>query len=208
MMIQRGLAGVTLVAAVAGLMAYQVAPGKADNDDDEMVILAWERMAAEPPGAVRVDTNTRGIVGGKLPWDINSAGGRLTVDGELEIRIRGLVLDHTLPNDGTPFSGGLNPFKTFSVIVSCLTPDPETGELVVVNVAPLDQATGNPRQFRASVPGGDCDIHTHVALPDPCMAPIVFVTSPLQPGDAAIPTTPPTPAGTQLTWIAVTGFGN
>jgi hypothetical protein len=62
---------------------------------------------------------------------------------------------------------GTNPVPAFRAIVSCLT---------IVNGA---VATSNvsTEPFPAS-PEGDAKIKAKVALPDPCVAPIVFVTSP------------------------------
>lgn len=184
---RRKIAGGTAIAVLAAFAVLPVLTGRADDEDDK-VILAWETMAAEPSAAVNVAINTRGIVGGMLPWDITRAAGKLTVGGDLEVHVRGLILDEGGgPNN---FVAGTNPFKTFGVIVSCLTVDPATNELVVANVTPINPKTGLPAQFHATVPTGNSDIHTHVSLPNPCIMPFVVVTSPT------------------MTWIASTGVGN
>jgi len=63
-----------------------------------------------------------------------------------------------------------NPFTQLRAVVSCQTID--AGAAAVANVeTPLVPASSS----------GDAEIDTTVALPSPCYAPIVFVTSP---GDA------------------------
>jgi hypothetical protein len=107
----------------------------------------------------------RDVPGGGLPWQIESARGELRTNGEVRVRVDGLVL-----LDGPPVPQdlqGTNPVPAFRAIVSCLT---------IVNGA---VATSNvsTEPFPAS-PEGDAKIKAKVALPDPCVAPIVFVTSP------------------------------
>jgi hypothetical protein len=84
--------------------------------------------------------------------------GRGTVDnqGEVEVRVRGLVIP-------VPPFNGTNPVPFFKATVSCIT-----GE-GVVNVS-----TGN---FPANTEG-DSRIEGTVNLPHPCMHPIVFVVAP------------------------------
>ncbi len=96
----------------------------------------------------------RGVPGGGLPWIISSGEGELHLDGTIEVHVRGLVLE-----------SGMNPVTSFKALVSCFDFDGN-----VVNVS-----TG---EFPASSEG-DSDIKDTVSeLPDPCFAPIVFVTSP------------------------------
>jgi hypothetical protein len=110
----------------------------------------------------------RGINGGGLPWVITSANGLLHADGKLEIQVRGLVID---PNDPAAIAAGragTNPVTDFIAIVSCLSKD-ANGAATTVNVQT------NP--FPAS-PTGDSTISDMVSLPQPCIAPIVFIASP------------------------------
>jgi hypothetical protein len=97
----------------------------------------------------------RGVNGGGVPWQIDRGRGDLSSDGRLEIRVKGLVL----------VSSGQNPVPMFRGVVNCLTTgSPDVG----VNLA------------TAPVPAsmdGDATIKATVDLPDPCVAPIVFVTS-------------------------------
>ena len=97
----------------------------------------------------------RGVNGGGVPWQIDRGRGDLSSDGRLKIRVEGLVLVST----------GQNPVPMFRGVVNCLTIEqPDVG----VNLA------------TAPVPAsmdGDATIKATVDLPDPCVAPIVFVTS-------------------------------
>ena len=116
----------------------------------------------------------RGLNGGGLPWVVRSAHGEVNGRGEVEVRVRGLVLD---PNDPTVISRGLagvNPIASFMVVVSCISVD-AGGNPVVVNVSTKAfPATTGP----ASAGGGNAHIETHVTLPAVCNMPVVFVTSP------------------------------
>jgi hypothetical protein len=99
----------------------------------------------------------RGVNGGGQPWAVAKARGELRVDGRLKIDVKGLVLVST----------GLNPSASFLAIVSCLT---TTDGLAVT--------TTNVRTLAfPATPEGDSKIEAVVALPRPCIAPIVFVTS-------------------------------
>jgi hypothetical protein len=109
-------------------------------------------------------TPIRGIHGGGLPWALGAAQGELSADGRLRVHVKGLVLAAG-PNSGT------NPIPTFRAIVSFET------------VAPI---------FTDSVPAsltGDAIIDTHVELPHPGFAPIIFIGP-----------------GTNAVWFAVTGL--
>jgi hypothetical protein len=97
----------------------------------------------------------RGVNGGGVAWQIDHGRGNLTSDGRLKIRVEGLVLVST----------GQNPIQMFRGVVNCLTTDsPDQG--VNISTAPVS-ASGD----------GDATIRATVDLPDPCVAPIVFVTS-------------------------------
>ncbi|MGE5243027.1 MAG: hypothetical protein ACM3SQ_02230 [Betaproteobacteria bacterium] len=107
----------------------------------------------------------RGVNGGGIPWMLTKGMGQLGFDGRVQVRVQGLVLA-----EGT--GAGTNPIPQFKAIVSCLTPTTDqTGNLVVATV---NRSTNT---FPAS-PDGDAIIDDVVSLPSPCIAPIVFVTSP------------------------------
>lgn len=106
-----------------------------------------------------------------------SAKGKVESDGHVKIRVRGLVFtnDPQVPTE----KQGKNDEPQFRAMVSCLTEQGETAT-PVANV----ETTG----FTAS-PIGNADIDAKVTLPNPCVAPIVFVL-----------------AGSEEKWFAATGF--
>lgn len=123
---------------------------------------------------VRSDAGTlRGVAAGGLPWAIERGEARLDRDGTLRVRVRGLIID---PAESAPVAG-TNPVAQFRAIVSCQTV--ENGALTVANVS---------TDLVAASAEGDAEIREQLQLPDPCYAPVVFVTSPTN------------------AWFAVTGF--
>jgi len=120
----------------------------------------------------------RGINGGGLPWVLDGAKGELKDNGKLEVEVDGLVIP------GASSCGfDCNPAPFFRAVVSCLTTD--DGTVVVDNSSTANGAEvmiGDPTE-------GDAKIEAMLDLPEPCLAPIVFVTNP---GGA---------------WFAVTGVG-
>lgn len=107
-------------------------------------------------GAAVGAVNDRGIVGGGKPWVIRSGRGEVDGNGDVDVRVKGLVIPVA------PFNG-TNPVPFFRATVSCLTPGG------TVNVS-----TG---LFPASSEG-DAKIDGHVTLPATCNDPEVFVVSP------------------------------
>ena len=118
----------------------------------------------------------RGVNGGSMPWVIDHGDGTLRADGQLEVFVSGLVLAH---DPLVPAAQqGTNPSATFAVIVSCMTTS-DGGAPVMTNVTtPAVNAT----------PTGHAEIRAKVALPTPCLAPVLFV------------------AGSNGAWFATTGF--
>ena len=118
----------------------------------------------------------RDVEGDDLPWVVRSVRGSLDTTGHLRIHVRGLVFadDPLVP----PELVGTNDDEEFRGLVSCLT---EVGDSVETeNVA----TEGFP-----ATPTGDSNIDAHIELPNPCVAPIVFVLG-----------------GDEDKWFAVTGF--
>ena len=107
----------------------------------------------------------RGVPGGGRPWVVGFAEGELKANGEIEVKVRGLVLD---PNEPNFPPAGTNPIPNFKAIVSCLSKD-ASGSPTTVNVS-----TG---LFPADV-AGNAVIEDMINLPQPCIAPIIFITSP------------------------------
>lgn len=135
-------------------------------------MLEFNTMVGVPSAYTGTQDPIRGINGGGVPWVIASGKGELSTSGDLEIKVTGLVLAGT----------GANPIGSFKAIVSC---QDGSGGVTNVTTAAFPATTGP-----ASAGGGDARFEGQVSLPHPCIAPIVFVTSP----------------GTTPAWFASTGF--
>ncbi len=128
-------------------------------------ILQFNTMVGVPPTLTGTQSAPalRGINGGGLPWMLTSAKGSLSASGHLKVSVTGLVLAAG-PNAGS------NPIASFRALVSCVKSD---GTFDNILTAAFPATLGS-----AAAGGGDAEIETDVALPEPCIAPIVFVTSP------------------------------
>ena len=155
-------------------VSFLLAPHCAATAEEQLTALTFKTMYGVD-GPFRGATNAiRGIAGDDLAWTVaHSAKGRLTTRGVVGIVVRGLVFKEG-PATGT------NDEPTFRAVISCLT-ESGTGT-PVVNVATVG--------FPASTTG-DANIAATITLPNPCVAPIIFIT-----GDDA------------TKWFAVTGFEN
>ena len=135
-----------------------------------LVGIASTAGSAEPPTILKASTMVgvtgpyvgmtnpiRGVNGGGIPWNISEAKAVLLADGRLEIKVEGLVLATT----------GVNPVPMFRGLVSCQT--------ITGTAATVTNVSTDP--FPATMTG-DAKIAQTLDLPDPCIAPIVFVTSP------------------------------
>lgn len=127
----------------------------------EPKILEFDTMVGIPAALTRDASLAplRGISGGGIPWTLTSAHGELKASGKLEIEVQGLVLATTLSN----------PSPVFRAIVSCVKSD---GTFLNILTDAFPATTG-----LASAGGGNSQIETTVALPQPCIAPVIFVTS-------------------------------
>lgn len=149
-----------VIALVTLLLGVGVVASPADDNGND-TILQFTSMVGVSGPYVGPTNPIRGVPGGGLPWVISDGRGHLKKSGELKIHVRGLVL----PDWDPPFT---NPVPTFRAVVSCQSID-ENGDPSIVNFT-----TGD---FPASVTG-DSRIDTVVTLPQPCIAPIIFVTHP------------------------------
>lgn len=134
----------------------------------ESKVLDFNTMIGVPRPFTGATNAIRGVPGGGLPWVIEFGKGKLSPDGDVNVLVKGLVFD---PNDQAVIDrglGGINTVPNFKVIVSCMSKDAD-GAAIIVNVS-----TG---LFPADI-GGNAHIKDSVALPFPCIAPILFVTSP------------------------------
>lgn len=149
--------------------------GKGDN----AVILSFNDMAGVG-GPFLGDANPlRGIDGDDLPWIVRSAKGTLTARGKLTVNVRGLVFPADDPNV-PPDKQGINDEDNFRAVVSCVT----------VNAGVVQDMNVTSDPFPAT-PKGNAKIKTTLNLPQPCLAPVVFIIS-----------------GDENDWFAVTGVPN
>ena len=163
--------------AVAGLTVWSAVGTQAGFEFEDEPVLAFSTMRGSVPN---LEINGNRSAGS--PWVIDDGDGILSIDGDVNILIRGLTLAPSVAP-----GGGTNPVHNFRAIVSCTTV--VNGVQQVVNIT-----TG---AFAADA-RGNCLIHDQVTLPNPSFAPMVFVG--------------PAPAGvvrdTEIeggTWFAVTG---
>jgi hypothetical protein len=168
---------VTLVATLL-LSSFAFAGAVSPASADESKVLEFNTMIGVPRPYTGATNAIRGVPGGGLPWVIEFGKGKLSPDGDVDVLVKGLVFD---PNDQAVIDrgiGGTNTVPNFKVIVSCMSKD-ANGSAVIANVS-----TG---LFPADAEG-NAHIKDTVALPQPCIAPILFVTSPTG------------------SWFATTGF--
>ena len=156
------------LATGSSLFALQITGGEVQAGGGDK-ILDFDTMVGLPRPFTAGEGNAiRGVDGGGLPWVVAEAVGELETNGDIEVKVEGLVLD---PDDPTVIAlgrAGINPIPFFKAIVSCVSKDGD-GDAVIVNVE-----TG---LFPADM-GGNSEIEDNVSLPSPCIAPIIFVTSP------------------------------
>jgi hypothetical protein len=141
------------MALIVGLVVTATGAGSADA----ATILEADTLAGVSGPYVGATNPIRDVNGGGIPWDIAKGKVELEADGSLEVEVEGLVLATT----------GANPVPSFRAIVSCQT--------IVDGAAAVRNVSTDP--FLATTTG-DSKIEATVSLPDPCFAPIVFVTSP------------------------------
>jgi hypothetical protein len=151
------------LALVLAFGAVFMSGGISQATAKEPKILEFDSMVGLPPAYTGSQNPIRGIAGGGLPWSIGSSYGELKANGKLEITVNDLVFSAG-PNTGK------NTVPTFRAIVSCLASD---GSTVNVTTEPFPATVAT-----ATDPGGDAKLEAKLSLPQPCIAPIVFVTSP------------------------------
>jgi hypothetical protein len=160
------IAPIVFVATAGG--SWLAATGFANGGDD---LFKFEKLVGVPRPYTGAANAIRGVAGGGLPWAIGAGEWKLGDGGEAKIEVASLVLD---PNDPVVISRGLagnNPSAAFGATLRCLSVNAD-GAAVTVNLpTPTAPAT-------TGVGGGDAEIKGMLQLPSPCIAPIVFVTSP------------------------------
>ena len=161
-MVTRRSISITLVLALASLLLLLQSSLVAAKGPPK--ILEFQTMVGVPQ-AFTGQTNKaliRDVPGGGIPWMLTSAKGELSTSGHLEITVTGLVL-------ATGANAGINPVGNFRGLVSCLT---TSATVVNVPTGDFPATTG-----AATAGGGNAKIEASLDLPNPCIAPIVFVTS-------------------------------
>ena len=150
------------LAALLAILALLLGMQSAAVTAKTAKILAFDTMVGVQGAFVAAATPIRGVNGAGVPWTLTAAHGELTADGQLEITVDGLVFAAG-PNVGR------NTLAAFGATVSCFNVNG-----VAVNLrTPTFPATLG----LASEGGGDATFEGDVDLPDPCIAPIVYVTS-------------------------------
>jgi len=139
--------------------------------------MAFQRMYAVDGPFLGEANALRGIAGDELPWEIRAGRGVIDLTGRLTVHVRGLVFadDPSVPADLV----GKNDEAEFRAVLSCISED-EAENIIISNVF----TDGFP-----ATPSGDADIVAKIEVPNPCIAPIVFVL-----------------AGSEDKWFSVNGF--
>jgi hypothetical protein len=142
-------------AVVVALAVVLIAQASAGNGPGSTV-LKFKTMVGTVAPYTGSANAIRGVPGAGAPWSIDTANGKLDENGDLSIKVTGLIITGT----------GANPVPTFRAVVSCQSI--AGGAAVVVNrvTTPFPASTTGDAAFK-----GNLD------LPNPCIAPIVFVTA-------------------------------
>ena len=127
------LAGAVLAALAVGNVASTVAGGPKVLD---------ATMAGIPIGGLGL----HGLIGGGVPWSLESGRAKLFADGRLHVEVEGLVVA----------ASGINPVGTGKAVVTC-----SSIEVASSAAVPFSRA-------------GDAEVDTTVSLPASCLAPAVF----------------------------------
>ena len=168
--------GIGVLALLFGASAASARDDHRPHPERPHQILSFHTMYGVDGPFIGEANAIDGIAGDELPWVIRAVNGHLFSDGRIVIIVRGLVFkdDPSVPED----LRGKNDETEFRAAVACLT---EEGDSVVPAKVETD---GSPADEN-----GNSVIIGKVELPNPCVAPRVFVL-----------------AGSEEKWFAVTGF--
>jgi hypothetical protein len=165
------------------LLGFSFVAARSVNAQPIRIIQAFQTMYGVDGPFVGDDNPIRDVNGDISPWEVEKfIHGSLDTEGNLIILVRGLVI-----KDEVPGVGGTNPDKHFRGLVSCLTEESEE-DVGMENVVTKD--------FPADAQGNSF-IHQKLELPNPCVAPIIFVIGSTD--------TENNPKFGRV-WFAVTGF--
>lgn len=170
-----GACGMEEGTAAHAASALSDAQARAEKNQFGKALFEFETLtgAPRPYAGGGAEAAIRGVPAGGLPWVIDRGEAKLRRDSTLEVEVEGLVFD---PADPTVIERGLagrNTVAQFKAIVSCQTVVGGAAAVVNVSTALVPATVG-----LASEGGGNARIKEVLALPSPCIAPIVFVTSP------------------------------
>jgi hypothetical protein len=145
------------VLATASLVFALAASGKpADHGDGKGKGKSLFRSTLAP--SVPADPKFHNVAAGGLPWQLDSGSVRIKRNGQLDLRVRGLVI----PASAAPqFNGTPGPVTTVSASLFCGA-DTVTTPAASTAAVPISRA-------------GDARIEAHLSLPASCLAPIVLV---------------------------------
>ena len=125
-------------------------------------ILRGQTLVGVPTAFTGTRAPIRGVNGGGVPWVLDFGRVELSQGGFVSVKVKGLVID---PNAASA-AAGTNPSPVFRVLVSCLNA-----------TAGIDNVLSDPFPATTGLGAGDAEAELQLAIPDPCIAPIVFVTS-------------------------------
>jgi hypothetical protein len=145
---RKAVLAVLMSVLVAGSLVFAFAASGSSRDEGNGDALFASTLAPSVP----TDPAFHGITPGGVPWMLNGSSVRLKANGELEIRIEGLVI---------PALGTAGPVTAVSASLLCGA-DAQAGPTVTTAAVPLS-TRGNAR------------IESRLALPAACLAPIVVV---------------------------------
>jgi hypothetical protein len=147
----------------AGALAALVAAGSATTATaGKGPGLEVGAMVGLPAAYATNAISVRGLQPGGLPWEIGRARAEVKSSGKVEVTFKDLLF---APGTGAEREGK-NTIGTMKVIVSCLSAD---GAVANVSTEPFPVSIG--------AGAGDGSVESKVTLPDPCLAPLVFVTT-------------------------------
>jgi hypothetical protein len=150
--------------ALAGLVPVLGVSAPAGRDPG--TILKFTTMTPVTGPYTGIANPIRGVPGGIFPWIITTGNGALKSDGRLLVHVRGLVLADWAPVPPALQGTNRSPSSTPRQLPGHQCADAATVTNVSTAVFPASTA-------------GNADINATVSLPHPCIAPIVFVASPV-----------------------------
>jgi hypothetical protein len=145
-----------ILVVVLALALLLIAQASSAGSGGNSTVLRFKTMVGVVSPYLGATNAIRGIPGAGSQWSITRVDGTLKENGNLEVKVEGLIITST----------GTNPVPTFRAVVSCLSI--ADGAAVTVNLvtAPFPATTT-----------GNAEFEGNVNLPSPCIAPIVFVAN-------------------------------